>query len=372
MENKIAINTLSGPLSGITGKSKKQCEDFLREFFKLAAESLEGGESLRVKGFGTFKVVNVESRSGINVSTGAKQEIPSYKKVTFTPSKELAAAINAPFADFDSEEMEDEMPDDIIYPEMEDVEISEEEEEAGNGFSDDEISDEDRVSEGRLEEGSAEEGDDDLITYEAYKEIEEENAKKSENHTEIEEEMEPEIKEKMIAAQNEAEEVPETRVPLPVYEEEPKSRFGTGFLIGSLSTFAVCAVIFMLGCFFDWWPVNFGNPKSEVVTEVPVLATEKAEETAKEEGGEENITPIYDTVTTTRYLTTIAREHYGNYNFWPYIYIENESILGHPDRITPGTQVIVPELSKYGVDPNNKDDVAAAKQKGLEIYARFK
>lgn len=80
----------------------------------------------------------------------------------------------------------------------------------------------------------------------------------------------------------------------------------------------------------------------------------------------------YDTVTTTRYLTTISRQHYGNYHFWPYIYLENESILGHPDRIKPGTKVCVPDLAKYGVDPKKSSDITKAKKLGVEIYARFK
>lgn len=79
----------------------------------------------------------------------------------------------------------------------------------------------------------------------------------------------------------------------------------------------------------------------------------------------------YDTVTTTRYLTTISREHYGNYHFWPYIYLENESILGHPDRIKPGTKVVVPSLSKYGVDPKSKSDIEKAKKLGVEIYKKY-
>ena len=81
--------------------------------------------------------------------------------------------------------------------------------------------------------------------------------------------------------------------------------------------------------------------------------------------------PVYDTITKTRYLTTMAKEHYGNYNLWPYIYEENKAILGHPDRIRPGTKVIVPPLSKYGVNPSDPDDIAKAKKKGVEIYARY-
>ncbi len=80
---------------------------------------------------------------------------------------------------------------------------------------------------------------------------------------------------------------------------------------------------------------------------------------------------VYDTISTTRYLTTMAKAHYGNYNLWPYIYQENQSFLGHPDRIRPGTPVVIPKLSKYGVDPKNSADIEKAKKLGVEIYARY-
>lgn len=344
MENKITISSLAAALSATTGKSKKLCEDFLREYFRVASEVLETGETLKIKGFGTFKTVEVDSRQSVNINTGEKHEIAPYKKVTFTPAKELAEAINAPFKDFESVEMDDEMPEDIL------LEMGKEDEPAG---------DEDNVGDVRLKEGSQEEDTDDRITYEAYNLIEEN-------------EEEPVKKEKDTVVRPEAAATWEERIELPVYEEEeePKSRFGVGFLIGALSTFAVCVVVFVLGCFFDWWPVNFGNPKELPVAEVSQVPVETVEESPAETLEEPE--PVYDTVSTTRYLTTIAREHYGNFNFWPYIYEENAAILGHPDRITPGTKVVVPDLSKYGVDVNNPDDIKTAKQKAAEIYSRYK
>lgn len=79
----------------------------------------------------------------------------------------------------------------------------------------------------------------------------------------------------------------------------------------------------------------------------------------------------YDKVTTTRYLTTMAREYYGNLEFWPYIYEENKDKLGDPDRTTPGTMVTVPDLRKYGVNPKDPADIEKAKRKGKEIYSRY-
>lgn len=82
-------------------------------------------------------------------------------------------------------------------------------------------------------------------------------------------------------------------------------------------------------------------------------------------------TLAFDKVTPTRYLIMMAREYYGDGNFWVYIYQENKDKLGHPDHITPGTAVLVPSLAKYGVDPKNPADIEKAKKMGKEIYSRY-
>lgn len=361
MGNKIAISNLAVALSQSTGRSKKLCEDFIKEFFRLAAESLEDGEPLKIKGFGTFKITEIESRNSVNIRTGERHELAPYKKVVFTPAKELASIINAPFEEFESVEMEDEVPEDFfVEPPKEDLKIS----------------DENSVSNTRLIDGSEEENSDDIITYEAYNEIEHEKPvfkfeEKTDNAPEIN------VPDNGEAIESKEQEYNENEMQTPVYENDRprKSRFGIGFLTGALSALLVCIVIFMLGCFFHWWPVNFGDPKTFFISgqqEIPVSTESVEDQNEEPEIQTPSVpSPVYDTVTTTRYLTTIAREHYGDFNFWPYIYIENESILGHPDRITPGTRIVVPDLSKYGVSPGNKADVQEAKRKAREIYSRF-
>lgn len=421
MDNKVSINTLAAAIAQTTGKTKKFCEDFVKEFFKVVSENITTEDSLKIKGFGTFKVIEVESRSSVNIHTGERQEISPYKKVVFTPSKEMAAKLNAPFEEFESVEIEDDMPEELFYNEEALVDMGEE----------------NNVSEENLEVGSKEEDEDDKITLEAYTEVEHEKtivppvisnhddhsqvseniapasvqvdgnlkettfpndypiSEKLEENREIiqervNESTEPTVSESSVKTETLSTSVIEPSPEVnssyyyqpPVFEqEEPdhfrnveskKSRFGVGFLVGTLSTLVICVIIFMLGCFFDWWPNNFQNFK---VAEAELISDSQEDEPFEEENRiqtEPEKEPVYDTVSTTRYLTTIAREHYGDFNFWPYIYLENASILGHPDRITPGTKVIVPELSKYGVDPANKADVATAKKKALEIYARFK
>lgn len=404
MDDKISLGTLAALMAQASGKSKKLCEDFLREFFKLTVEALADGEALKIKGFGTFKISEVEGRTGVNVATGQPQEIAPYKKVVFTPAKELASAINAPFEEFESVEMDDEIPEDIFFEDEETDEAEEEkniepekeepisepvpeeeqptiepepqeelaniepepEEELPNlqeVAEEEKLGDENEIETGILEAGSDEEGDDDDITAEAYYTLEQE---------EKTQESEP------VSQENQPEQINVVTQPqepvVPDYYEYPeqKSRFGMGFLWGAVSMFAVCAVVFMLGCFFNWWPVNFESPwKFAKDAEVEMAAADPVEP-VEEVAPEPEPEPVYDTVSKTRYLTTMAREYYGDFNFWPYIYLENDSILGHPDRITPGTQVVVPDLKKYGVSPENPEDVAKAKEIAKEIYARYK
>ena len=80
----------------------------------------------------------------------------------------------------------------------------------------------------------------------------------------------------------------------------------------------------------------------------------------------------YDTVKINRYITNMAKEYYGDTNFWSYIYEENKEQLGHPERIYPGTVVKIPKASKYGIDATDPASVQRAKVKAIEIYARFR
>lgn len=381
MENKLSTAALAGVLAEISGKNRKFCEDFIRELFHLVADSLANGENVRIKGFGNFKLVEVDARAGVNVSSGERQEFAAHKKVVFTPAKEISALINAPFEMFESVEIDDELPTEMIESQQAD-EIKEERSSVRENHtplqsvSPNEESietTENEVGDTRLEEGSEEEEFDDIFTYEAY---EEKAAPEEEPETSVPKE---------IPGENPAASLDNSDNPTLEYDNEMtsvqqnKKKFAWGFFAGAGSTLIVCLVIFMLGCFFNWWPVNFGSSDSKVtvpenveIVKAEPVPVDTTEEPVPEDETTPEIPPVYDTVSTTRYLTTIAREHYGNFNFWPYIYLENQSFLGHPDRITPGTKVVVPPLSKYGVNPENKADIEAAKKKSMEIYARFK
>ena len=67
----------------------------------------------------------------------------------------------------------------------------------------------------------------------------------------------------------------------------------------------------------------------------------------------------------------MAKDYYGDRNFWVYIYEANKEILGHPERTLPGTVVQIPTPASIPANPSNPDDIRQAKQLASEIYARF-
>ncbi len=391
MNEKITLPTLVSLLADKTGKQKKQCEDFLREFFNTLVDAMEAGENVRIKSLGTFKVVAVEPRKSVNVNTGEQMEIPGHNKIVFVPAKELAEEVNAPFAMFESIEIPDNaLEDPLLSSESESAAQAEEDPLLSSATSDPSESaaqaEEDPLPSSAIS--------DQTVSAAQAAGFPEPDEDSDENEQEFEIENESGLDSFPIVSQ--------------LNEEHTETRRNYRFLLGFACGVACAAVICLCAYlfFFEKWVATVSEEKNTEVSvqaetsgqltdadvrQVPEPdvsdsdkkdlieasdADSKNEQMAKTEQTAEVPTrpsdePVYDTITKTRYLTTMAKEHYGNYNLWPYIYEENKAILGHPDRIRPGTKVIVPPLSKYGVNPSDPDDIAKAKKKGVEIYARY-
>jgi len=68
---------------------QKKIDLVLRELISIIQEKLQKGETIRLAGFGTFKVVERKERKGRNPQTGEKIVIPAKKVVKFIPAKDL-------------------------------------------------------------------------------------------------------------------------------------------------------------------------------------------------------------------------------------------------------------------------------------------
>lgn len=66
--------------------------------FELIEEALVTEKYVKVKGLGTFKLTEVESRESVNVNTGERIEIQGHTKISFTPDSSMKDLINKPFA----------------------------------------------------------------------------------------------------------------------------------------------------------------------------------------------------------------------------------------------------------------------------------
>lgn len=472
MDKKLTLPDLVADISSRTGIPKLKVEEFLKEFIALASETLEAGESVRIKGIGTFKVSEVEARRSVHVATGETIEIPAHHKVAFSASSELADAVNEPFAFFEAVELADGVSEEMLAEAAENPFESAIEKEIATeyDFPETELNPEEGA---RAAEEFVEDFEEEVRSEKAK-----EAAKPSEVMVDVPfefagddaeddggEKLNDEPAENQTPATALATEKPvteelaneepvtEKKTADPYYEAveeefaEPaakthgkaaRSGFNAGLVIGILG--ATCAIFLALAIWRAVGPESYSRlvgivpqntetgveePQQEYTetddslelqsevadnevetiepdTEISDAArlaqieaekkaaeakrkedarleaekkakekTEKEDKSAKEEK-EKADSPVYDTISRTRYLTTMAKEHYGNYHLWPYIYEENKAILGHPDRIRPGTKVVIPPLSKYGVNPKNPADIAEAKRKGAAIYSRYK
>lgn len=107
MNTKISLPELIDQLSRRSNCTKKEAEQFLKEFFSLAADTVVQGESLKINGLGQFRSVWVEPRASVNVRTGEPMEIPGHYKLSFAPDKTMREAVNAPFSCFIPEVLPD-------------------------------------------------------------------------------------------------------------------------------------------------------------------------------------------------------------------------------------------------------------------------
>lgn len=80
---------------------------------------------------------------------------------------------------------------------------------------------------------------------------------------------------------------------------------------------------------------------------------------------------VLDTITATKYLTTMARNHYGQMDYWVYIYEANADKLGHPDRLEGGVVVRIPPADSLGLVAGDKEKIAEAQALAVKIYSNY-
>lgn len=75
--------------------TRKDSEIIVEAIFDSVVRSLKSGEKIEIRGFGSFRTRQRQSRIGRNPKTGARVEVPSKRIPYFKPSKELKDLVNA-------------------------------------------------------------------------------------------------------------------------------------------------------------------------------------------------------------------------------------------------------------------------------------
>lgn len=371
MNNKISFPELVELLSKSTNASKKTCEAFLKSFFGAIEDALAAGETVKIKNLGVFKVAKVEARKSVHVNTGEEIEIPEHNKIIFTPDKSLADAVNGAFAEFETIELDDdaveaiegidnEAPETPEVPQVPEIpEVPQPQDEAPETKSEGDCPTPPLPPEAPQPEPEAE--------------------------------PEPEAPETPVQTPAPVSTfIPPANIDNDDTAEEPdddendddeshpsgKAAFFWGIITGFVAS---CILFFAISIAVGFPLVITSSEKEEDepieevkapeataadTTTVAIATTEVAPAPAPHAKTEKLRT---DTVGRTRFLTTMAREYYGDFRFWVYIYQENKSVINNPDKIKPGTVVVIPDAAKYGIDANNPESVKRAEALSKEI-----
>lgn len=371
MSKRLTLQDLVDLLSENKGLTKKDAEAFLRELFNVISENIELKDSVRIKDFGTFKLVKVNSRKSVDVNTGKDIEIPAHYKLGFTPDKSLRDKINAPFAHFetillkdgvdleDTEEVLESLETEVADVESADIaEISEEKEP--------EVVE--HIKEVKLEEAvpvkEAEIQDAILDVVEEIKEVISDTKK------------EDELVESAMVVTFEAVTEQSTEGSEDVEEHEEKSNKVLWLVIGVLIIVLLGGLFYFRNNIFDSGdkpvlaesipslPIKDSLDESTVAeNDSVVLKGETLLSDIEEEGVGQRLVPL-DTIEI-KYgdtMRNLGLKYYGNKSFWVYIYEENRVNIKNFNNVPLGTRLVIPAAEKYGIDAKSKESVSAARK----------
>ena len=104
---KISLINIAEELAAKSGLSKDVTDNFLHAFIETIEKGLNEDNLVKVKGLGTFKLMEMSDRGSIDVNTGGRITIKGYTKVSFTPDNAMKEFVNRPFSHFEPTELND-------------------------------------------------------------------------------------------------------------------------------------------------------------------------------------------------------------------------------------------------------------------------
>ena len=99
---KIYINDLTSALMQKHGLTRHDAQQFINLLAEVIQQGVTNDRMVKIKGLGTFKIVDVDARESVNVNTGERVVIDSHSKLTFVPDATMKNLVNRPFSQFET------------------------------------------------------------------------------------------------------------------------------------------------------------------------------------------------------------------------------------------------------------------------------
>lgn len=306
MATKINLQQLAKILAQKKDIPQRDAEAFLKEFFDSIIQNVTIDKLVKIKGLGTFKLIEVLDRESVNINTGERIVIPGHTKLSFAPENALKDLINKPFADFQA----------VVINEGTNVEEME------WTPSDSLLKEEDSESETILEP---------VRVFSPVPESKEE--------TMSEPESEPMSKLKPISEPKDE--------PKPTGECKCKKCDWKKTLAWIIGILLLCMIAYFMARSLTKNPTDIAPEQLEPQIETPIEEKSVPKvEYAQIPGGEYKIVGTLKTYVMKPgdYLAKIAREEYGDKEFAKYIIVHND--FPDPDNIPVDMEIKLPELEK--------------------------
>ena len=392
MSTKITLNQLIEELSDEAIISKTKSQEFINSLIESTLEGVNSKGKSAITNFGSFTIVEVAERTGVNPKTGEPLVIPAHKRISFTPYKALEKKVNRDFDHLEAqvvnaaqqsnegEEIDSEQPINEVERLLGTL-INEEKQEEMSKTP--ESSDEAPFEDDPFNLGD-DEVEDESTSEMALESLEDLNGA-------LQEEENDEFSEESGSIDTKA-------FRTPGRPERKSNGISPTLLLSILS-------VFIIGIVAVWFfflrpdpttttasvdsedilndPSAFENEQvlNEVVdaTQETIVASEQDPESQiipmvaadvdlSENVGEirtienqepqieyERFTGISYSVSTGVWIYEIARQTYGNTRLWPLIFQANYTLANNPDLILPNIELNIPQLEGSAQDPTAAD-----------------
>jgi nucleoid DNA-binding protein/nucleoid-associated protein YgaU len=369
MNERLSLQDLIDLLAKKQEIAKKDAETFLREFVAVIAENIEAGEPVRIKDFGTFRLVMVNARKSVDVNTGEAIEIAAHHKLSFNPDKSLRETVNRPFAHFESVALEEGVTFGNVQSEV--------------------------ITEGAGEDATVEENITGYIATEPAPEAEYVSGPVQGGQIPVPGHI---VSGTDAAAPDNTDK--EDTVPA-IYEDDgedmqekpEKKDIRKRYIWLAFPVFLIIAGFATGALYFQeiagYLAEGPSGKKTETVKpgvkpeDNQAAFTDTVAQKADTAGlqvpapgqGLQNAASAaslgIETIQPGHTLRNIALKYYGNKSFWVYIYEENKDKIKNANNVPLGTKLTIPSPAKYDINPKDAESVSKARKMEEELFRQM-